>query len=122
MSPKRIISSEFESTFNGSTILDYDIEHKINNKHKVYKEDLIDALSDPYTVVIRATQKSPVSTNRITSSGVVYEILCESESNRVMFVVGRLFPDGNLFIITAYWTNTNLAAFYYKESEALRDE
>ncbi|WP_148136266.1 hypothetical protein [Candidatus Formimonas warabiya] len=122
MRPKRIISHEFESIFNGNIILDYDIEQKLNNKHKVYKEDLLDVISDPYLIVMRATQKSPINTSRITSSGIVYEILCESESNRVMFVVGRLFKDGNLFIITAYWANNSLAAFYYQESEALRNE
>lgn len=117
----RILSSEFDRTFNGTIILDQDIETKLTVKHKVYKEDLIDALSDPYMVVMRTKQKSTPA-NILTSIGIVYEILAETEAARVMFIVGRLFPDGNLYIITSYWADKELETLYYKESEMLRDE
>ena len=118
----RILSPEFEKVFNGTIILDLDIETKLNVKHKVYKEDLVDALSDPYMVVMRIKQKSPTPSNKFKSNGTVYELLAETESARVLFVVGRLFPDGNLYIITSYWANKELNSLYYKESEMLRND
>ena len=118
----RILSPEFEKVFCGTIILDLDIETKLNVKHKVYKEDLVDALSDPYMVVMRVKQKSPDPNNKQKSSGTVYEILAETDSARVLFVVGRLFPDGNLYIITSYWANKELKSLYYQESEMLRND
>jgi hypothetical protein len=118
----RIISSEFDKTFNGTIILDHAIEIKLKEKHKVYKGDLLDALSDPYTVVMRAKQKSPIPQNKLKTYGTVYEILAETESTRVLFVIGRLFPDGNLYIITAYWASSELESLYNKESEILKND
>lgn len=118
----RILCSEFEKLFNGTIILDQDIETKLNIKHKVYKEDLLDALSDIYLIIMRAKQKSPLPRNKLKSDGTVYEILCETESARVLFVIGRLFPDGNLYIITSYWANNELESLYYEESEMLKND
>lgn len=117
----RVLNSEFEQIFKGTIILDQDIEDKLNQKHKVYRDDLYDAMGDPYIVVMRTKQKSP-QPNTLLSKGKVYEILCETESGRVLFVVGRLFLDGNLYIITAYWTEPALEAVYRQESEVRRDE
>lgn len=123
MVTKRVFTPEFVNSFNGTVILDKDIESKLNNKHKVYKEDLIDALGDPYLVVMKTSHKSPPSlTGESKSRGKVYEILCETENGQVLFIVGRLFPDGNLYIITAYWVGTELEKLYRQESEVLRNE
>ncbi|MDA8210321.1 MAG: hypothetical protein M0021_00335 [Clostridia bacterium] len=122
MKIKRVFNSEFEKVFNGTLILDQDIEDKLDIKHKVYRDDLFDAFSDPYLVVMKTKQKSPISKNVPKSKGTVYEILCEAASGRVLFVVGRLFPDGNMYIITAYWADTALEDLYRHESEVLRDE
>ena len=119
---KRTVSSEFSKCFSGTVILDNDIEAKLNKKHKVYKDDLIDALGDPYSMVMKTKQKSPSPKDKPKSTGKVYEILCETESGRVMFVVGRLFPDGNLYIINAYWADDTLEQIYRQESEVLRNE
>lgn len=97
---------------NETVILDNDIEVKLNKKHKMYKDDLMDALGDPYLVVMKTKQKSPSSKDKPKSTGKVYEILCETEGGRVMFVVGRLFSDGNLYIITAYWADDSLELIY----------
>lgn len=122
MSIKRVFSQEFDKVFNGNIILDTAIESKLLNKHKVYKSDIEDALSDPYLVVMRNKQKSPSPTISLKTKGTVYEILCETEAKRVMFIVARLFPDGNLYIITAYWADKNLTTIYYQESEVLRND
>lgn len=50
------------------------------------------------------------------------EILCESSGSEVLFIEARLFDDGNLYVITAYWANEGLIQIYYQESEVLRDE
>lgn len=57
----RILNSEFEKVFNGTIILDQDIETKLNVKHKVYKGDLVDALSDPYMVLSKNHQVPVIS-------------------------------------------------------------
>ena len=49
-------------------------------------------------------------------------ILCETESGKILFLVGRLFSDGNLYIITAYWAEPELQSIYTKESEVLKNE
>jgi hypothetical protein len=107
----RTLNSEFEHLFNGTIILDQAIEDKLDQKHKVYRDDLYDAMGDPYFVVMKPKQKSPPS-NTPKSKGKVYEILSETESGRILFVVGRLFPDGNLYIITAYWADASLEEVY----------
>ncbi len=122
MGLKRIYSSEFVNNFNDTIIIDQDIEDKLDIKHKVYKDDLIDALSDPYLVVMKPKQKSPAPKSRANSKGKVYEILCATESGRILFLVGRLFPDGNLYIITAYWAGPELQLIYIQESEVLKNE
>jgi hypothetical protein len=119
---KRILNDDFDRIFNGTIILDSDIEDKLHSKHKVYKDDLEDSLGDPYRVVLRPKQKSKVPATKSTSSGTLYEVLCESSDGRVLFVVTRLFNDGNLYIITAYWADKELEQIYYQESEVLRDE
>ncbi len=122
MDYKRIYNFMFEELFNGTVILDKGIESKINNKHKVYKQDLGDALGCPYLIALKPKHKSPLPVNKEKSSGSVYEILSETESGKILFIVGRLFSDGNFYIITAYWANKELEEFYRKESEVLRDE
>ena len=116
---KRTVNDEFDKTFNGTIILDVDIEDKIHVKHKVYKDDLEDALGDPYRVVLKPKQKSQHPKNKRQSDGKLYEILCESSDSKVLFIVARLFSDGNLYIITAYWANEELTRLYYQESEVL---
>lgn len=119
---KRIFNSDFSKVFTGTIILDTDIEDKLDSKHKVYKDDLADALGDPYFVVMRAKQKSPASQVRLSSNGKVYEILAQTESGKILFIIGRLFPDGNLYIITSYWADHNMENIYFQESEALRND
>jgi len=119
---ERRYSSEFLKCFNGTIILKHDIETKLASKHKVYKDDLADALGDPYIVVFKTKQKSPNTLNNVKSKGKVYEILCETEGGRVLFIVGRLFPDGNLYIITAYWANSEIAKIYLDEREVQQNE
>lgn len=122
MGPKRVISDEFDKIFNGKIILDKQIEHKLHIKHKVYSDDLSDALGDPYRVVMKPRQKSSEFKNKPRSSGKLFELLCETSTGRILFVVSRLFPDGNLYIITSYWANSKLEELYQQESEVLRDE
>lgn len=119
---KRIQNDEFEATFNGTIVLDIDIESKLHNKHKVYRDDLVDALGDPFKVVLKPKQKTKSPFNKEKTSGKLYEILCESSDGRIMFLVSRLFEDGNLYIITAYWADEALEQIYYQECEVLRDE
>lgn len=116
------VSNKFDDLFNGTIILDQDIEDKLYLKHKVYRDDLADALGDPYLIALKPKQKSPLPQNKHRSSGTVYEILCETESGKVLFFIGRLFPDGNLYVITAYWADKELEKIYYQESEVLKDE
>jgi len=111
-----ILSSEFYKLFSGRIILVPEIEEKLLVKHKVYKEDLEDALGDPYMVVVRSKRK------QLNEKGKNYEIYAETENGRVLFVVGTIFPDGNLYIITSYWANEKTESFYYIESEVLRDD
>jgi len=118
---KRVFTDDFDKLFNGTIILDVDIENKLHQKHKVYRDDLEDALGDPYRVVLRPKQGSKVSLNHTNSSGFLFEILCETSDQRVLFIVARLFEDGNLFIITSYWAKHDLVQIYYLESEVLRD-
>ena len=119
---KRIFSSEFLKCFNGTLILKEDIELKLIDKHKVYVDDLVDALSDPFIVVMKPKQKSVTPLDKEKSSGKLYEILCEAETGKVIFIVGRLFPDGNLYIITAYWADSDLTHLYFQEREVLQNE
>ncbi|HUW64400.1 MAG TPA: hypothetical protein VMW83_06855 [Spirochaetia bacterium] len=117
---KRIYSDEFYRLFNGTIILDRDIEKKIEQKHHVYRTDIEDGLGDPYLVVARNARKSPLPESR--SGGKLYEIYCETSSRRILFVVGRLFTDGNLYIITSYWAGNEQVRLYYQESEGLHNE
>lgn len=119
---KKIFSAEFEHSFIGTIILDMEIEEKLHRKHKVYKDDIADALADPYRVVMRAQQKSTTPIYQLKSKGKLFEILCESSDGKVLFIIARLFPDGNLYIITSYWANRELQNVYLQESEVLRDE
>jgi len=118
----RIFTDEFDKLFNGTIILDIDIENKLHQKHKVYRDDLEDALGDPYRVVLRPKQSSKIATNKTSSSGYLFEILCETTDQRILFIVARLFEDGNLYIITSYWAGHDLTQVYYQESEVLRDD
>jgi hypothetical protein len=60
---KRIYTDEFDALFNGTIILDLDIENKLHLKHKVYQDDLEDALGDPYRVVLKPKQSSKAIPN-----------------------------------------------------------
>lgn len=122
MVDKRLLNNEFDKVFNGTVIVDRIIEDKLHVKHKVYCDDLADALGDPYKVVLMTKQRSTTPTNKPQSNGILYEILAETESCRILFIVGRLFQDGNLYIITSYWADKDLESFYYKECEVFRDE
>ncbi len=119
---KRTYSLEFENTFNGTIILDEDIKKKLVSKHKVYDEDLVNAVGDPYRVVLKPRQKASLPRHTLMSRGNLYEILCEAPGSKILFIVGRLFPDGNLYIITAYWANKNLERIYMLESEVLKND
>lgn len=79
-------------------------------------------MGDPLIIVMKHKQKSPIPLDKEKSKGTVYEILCETSSGKIMFIIGRLFPDGNLYIITAYWANSELAKIYLKETEVFLDE
>ena len=83
---------------------------------------MVDALGDPLIVVMKPKQKSPTPIDKQNSKGTAYEILCENENGQVMFLVGRLFPDGNLYVITAYWASSELQQIYLQEREVLQDE
>ena len=119
---KRIYSNEFHGIFNGTIVLDSDIEKKIERKHHVYKEDLEDGLGDPCLVVIKNARKSPLPKNKSWSQGTLYELYCETTSGRILFIVGRLFENGNLYVITSYWADPDQVKLYYQESEELGDE
>lgn len=99
-----------------------DIEDKLANKHKVYSDDLVDGLNDQYLIAMNPKQKSPALLNKEKSKGIVYEILCETQNKRIIFIVGRLFPDGNLYIITAYWADSELSKLYLQEREVSQDD
>ncbi len=114
---QNVYTNEFWDNFTGSLILEKHIKQKILRKHKVYERDLEDAFGDPGMVVIRNKRKSKASFKSPDSKGVLYELYAETENRKVMFIIGRLFPDGNLYIITAYWANKEQTSFYYKESE-----
>jgi hypothetical protein len=119
---KRIYNDDFDKVFNGTIILDSSIEEKLHVKHKVYRDDLEDCLGDPYRVILRAKQKDRPSFHLEQSNGKLFEILCESSDQRVLFIVARLFENGHLYIITSYWANPQLELIYFTESEVLRDE
>ena len=110
----RIVSFEFNELFNGTVILRTDVEEKLVKKHKVYEDDLYDALSDEFIVVIKGQQK------QLSNSGQNYEIYGKTPCGRILFIVGILFPDGNLYIITSYWATDEMVDFYEEESEVLR--
>lgn len=114
---RRIFNNNFEKTFNGTIILDHSIEEKLIGKHKVYREDVADAISDPYRVVMRPRRKNVLSKNTLDSKGQLYELLCITSMNRILFLVGRLFSDGNFYIITSYWADQQLQHIYFQESE-----
>jgi len=119
---KKVYTNEFWDNFVGGPILDSDVRQKLLSKHKVYEYDLEDAFGDYYMVVTKSDRKSSDSLKSPDSKGVVYEIFAETESGKVMFIIGRLFPDGNLYIITAYWATEDQSTIYYQESEVLRNE
>lgn len=121
MVPNRIYNDDFNCIFNGTVILAPDIEDKLHTKHKVYRDDLYDALGDPYRIVLRARQKDKVPSQSF-SKGRLFEILCETSDSRILFIVARLFDNGHLYIITSYWADQILQKIYYTESEVLRDE
>lgn len=118
---KRNYSDEFNHSFIGEIILGSKTEYKIHLKHKVYRDDIEDALGDPYRVVIKPRQKSKAAINKIYSSGLLFEIYCQHSNSQVLFIVARLFDDGNLYIITAYWADQDLTQFYDEESEVFKD-
>ncbi len=93
---KRVLSDEFDRLFNGTVILDNDIEDKLHIKHKVYRDDLENSLGDPYRVVLKPKQKSKIPTNQIHSSGKLYEVLSETSDGRVLFIllqhIGQMKP------------------------------
>lgn len=119
---KRIYNDEFDKIFNGTIVLNSAIEDKLHSKHKVYRDDLEDCLGDPCRVVLKAKQKDKASPLLSQSKGKLYEILCESSNQRILFIVARLFKNGHLYIITSYWANQRLEQIYLTESEVLRDE
>ena len=121
LAPNRINNDDFNRIFNGTVILAPNIEDKLHAKHKVYRDDLYDALGDPYRIVLRAKQADKVPNHSI-SKGILFEILCESSDSHILFIVARLFDNGHLYIITSYWADQILQKIYYMESEVLRDE
>lgn len=119
---KKIYSSEFQDLFSGNVILHNRIKEKLYVKHKVYEADLHDALTDDYAVVLRSSRQSPLPPTGHETKGTVYDIYAGSGDGRVLFVVGRLFPDGALYIISARWAKNNEEIYYYKAREVLFDE
>lgn len=121
MALKRIFNDDFNRIFTGTIVLSPKIEDKLHTKHKIYRDDLYDALGDPYRVVLKAKQrdKVPIQSH---SKGSLYEILCESSEHQILLIVARLFDNGHLYIITSYWADHKLQQIYYTESEVLRDE
>lgn len=125
---KKHYSKDFEKLFTGRLIIDPDIKAKLKEKHSVLKADLEDGLGDPYLIVLKGKQKDKIPSDRLTSRGQKYEILCETTASRVLYIVCRLFEDGNLLIITARFLNQekpkdlNAINFYYTESEVLMNE
>lgn len=118
-----IVSNEFYELFDERRlILTKQIEQKLNNKHHVYFDDLVNALGDPYSIVLKSKRKSPNSINPNENKGITYEIYAETDSNKILFIVGLLFLDGAFYVITARWAEPKESAFYQKESEVLRDE
>jgi hypothetical protein len=109
-----IVSKEFRDLFSGIVILREDIQNKLLEKHRVYEDDLYNALSDEYAVVIKGQQK------QVSTKGQNYEIYGKT-SGRVLFIVGLLFSDGNFYIITSYWATKDMISFYEEESEVLED-
>lgn len=107
----QLVNEEFNELFNGTVILTEKTEEKILKKHKVYEHDLYNALEDEFIVVIKG-QKKQQATN-----GQIYEIYGKTSSGRILFIVGLLFADGNLYIITSYWANSKMINFYEGESE-----
>jgi hypothetical protein len=51
-------SKKFDELFNGTIVLDQDIEDKLFIKHKAYRDDLADAFGDPYLIAIKPKQIS----------------------------------------------------------------
>lgn len=116
------LSKKFEELFKGEVIIKSDIEEKINKKHKVYKEDVEDALGDPCIIVVKPKQKSPQPKNKDKSEGVSLEIYAETSNGKILFIFCRLFPNGNIYLISAYWTDTKGEAFYYKQRDFIYGE
>lgn len=112
----KIFSYEFNELFSGNVILREDVKEKLILKHKVYEDDLYEALNDKFMIVIKGKQK------QISNSGQNYEIFGKVLNCRILFIVGILFPDGNLYIITSYWATTEMINFYEEESEMLKNE
>ena len=89
----KIVSREFDELFNGTVILRRDIEEKLIKKHKVYENDLYDALSDEYIVAIKGQRK------QLNNNGQNYEIYGKTSYGRILFIVGILFSDGNYILL-----------------------
>lgn len=112
----KLYHTEFVELFKGRIIITPETEEKLMGKHNVYVEDIEDALGDPFAVVILGQQKQS------SMNGTNYEIYAETESKRVLFIVGKLFSDGNFYIITSYWANNEMIKFYFKTREVLSDD
>jgi hypothetical protein len=48
-----------------------------------------------------------------------FEVLCETTNLKILFIVVRLFEDGNLYIITAYWAGEQLVQSIIKKVRCL---
>lgn len=116
------LSTNFEEYFFGKIKLIPEIEAKIKTKHKVCLEDLEDAYGDPYIIVAKPKQKSPAPVNKEKAEGIPCEIYAETSDGRILFIICRLFPDGNSFIVTAYWANQAIQNFYRTQRERLYGE
>lgn len=113
---KKLYNEVFFKKFKGIK-LDDEIEEKLAGKHKVLYEDIEDALSDPYRIIIKGSQKQE-GTNSVN-----YEILAETINGRVLFIVGRLFDNtGHYYIISSHWADSKDKQLYYKMREVLENE
>lgn len=116
------LSINFIEYFTGKIILIPEIEEKINCIHKVCKDDIEDAFGDPYIIVAKPKQKPRIPIDKEKSLGILCEIYAETSNHKILFIICRLFADGNSFIITAYWANQEIQDFYRTQREKLYKE
>ncbi|RBP31499.1 MULTISPECIES: hypothetical protein [Bacillus] len=110
------VSRSFSKKYSGNIILTADIQSKLRYQHSVHSQDVVTCMDDNCKVVVKNTHKKYTSLKYPDSK--VYDIFGEV-NGKVLFIVGRMFNDGNIYIITARWAEGNESAFYYRNSEVM---